>query len=544
MQIEPTQSEMQDYILSGPRFHDRLNGNEETALSENITITDDDVFLYDSSMDIMENLDDIASLIAYHEEYIAPKYQIKRDYYKGRHHSILNAPEKDLNKPDNRLIVNLPKKLVNTFNGFFSGESVDIKYTDKDTNNSQIDSINDQIQEWLKLNNYTDLFSEWSKQADIYGRSYLRLYLTDNEIHMAICSPRDTFVVYDDSVRHTPLFAVTYSTSSIKTHGTLILPDADYQFSNTRGSIETTNTTLMQNEQGETVEMVDTKDVHNFDTLPVIEFAENAERMGVFDDVISLVDSVDRVLSDKNNDVDSFADAYMVVTGIRLTPKQIEQIRNNRLINLYMEDKASFTGETKQDPQVSFLTPDSNDTTQENTLNRAIDLIYQITQIVNLNDSNFGMSAQSISGVALINRYQPMQAKARTKAQKMDNALRDMFRVLFQHWNVSVPVSDLTFDHKQAIPHNISEEADTVKKLDGQVSQETKLKALSMISDPAKEIEKLHDEQEEAQKEADKRMAQYLPDQQKGELNGGNNTTGTPADNSTNTAGQSDKPTS
>lgn len=536
---EPLNRDMQDYLISGKRLRqDQYSNDGNVKLTSNVTITDDDVFLYNSDVNIVDNIDDVLNIINYHETYIADKYTIKRDYYKGRHHGIINAPEKEMNKPDNRLVFNLPKKLVNTFNGYFAGEPVSIKYQSDTDGSSDNDSLNDKIQSWLSDNDYADVFSEWSKQADIYGRSYLRLYQVNSEIKMTVCSPRDTIIVYDDSVEHKPICAIRYSTSLIE--GTLITATQDYQFEQQSDSGGLAFTNLEANKDGEMV--IAPKDVHTFPILPVIELEEDDERTGIFDDVISLIDAIDFVQSAKDNDISSFSNEYMVVKGQKLTAEQVRDITDNRLINLYQNSKASFNTNNPIQPSVEFLTPDSNDETQEHFLDRVIDQVYQISQVVNLNDSNFGMSAQSISGVALLQRYQPMQAKARTKALKMDKALRQVFTILFASWNAGAKVSDLTFDHKQSIPHNVLEEAQTVATLNGQVSDVTKLSYLSGIDDPQKEVDRLDKQNKDNEQHAQELAKQYLPDQQNGGVNDDNNQSGAPADQSTNQPGQSDGP--
>lgn len=511
-----TAKNMQDSLLSGqPLKKINYSNDGNTTLSSNITLTDDDVFLYNHNEDILNHLDDVRDIINYHDSFIANKYQVKRDYYKGRHHSIIEEPKKELNKPDNRLIINLPKKLVNTFNGYNTGEPVVVKHQ---SNGVDDEKLNDKIQTWLNDNNYADVFSEWNKQADIYGRSYLYVYLVDSELHMTVCSPRDTIVVYDDTILHKPICAIRYSTSDNTETATLITPEADYELAPSTG-VGSEGAFAITNVDPENPGNVKAADVHDFPVLPVIELAENSEREGLFDDAISLIDAINDVLSAKVNGIDSFADAYLVVIGDKLDKDQINNLQEKRLINLYKKKAASFNNQNEEQPSVNFLTPDPNDTTQENFLNRAIDLVYQITQVVNLNDSNFGATATAISGVALLQRYQPMQAKARTKALKMDKALRQMFTILFYQWHQKANVTDLTFDHKQSIPHNVLEEAQTVQALNGQVSDVTKLGYLSGIDDPQKEIERLKQQQQDAIKDGLQTFDDnYATDQQK---NGG-----------------------
>ncbi|WP_268914013.1 phage portal protein [Lentilactobacillus sp. SPB1-3] len=517
--LEHEPNNIQDAILSGkPLLKSNYSNNGQSALSSRITITDEDVFLYDVNADITEHLDDVYQIMNYHERYLAPKYEIKHDYYVGRHHKIIGRPEKPLSKPDNRLIFNLPKKLVSTFNGYFSGEPVSIKHKSNDGNTDDT-AIDDQIQTWLNNNNYEDVFTEWSKQADIYGRSYIYLYETPatdsdkTELKMTVCSPRDTIVVYDDSVENNPLFAIRYSTGASRKYGDLITKDAIYSFDSQGDGQPLT----IMNTDPDNPNQVVKSDILNFPMLPVIELLEDDDRSGLFDDSINLIDSIDNMMSSKGNDNDAFSESYLVITGNKLDEKQYEALQNSHLINLYPKKNNPLGGNDNQEkPTAFFLSPDPHDEAKENSLNRAIDMVYQASQVVNLNDSSFGMSATAISGVALLQRYQPMQARAKVKSQKMDKALRQLFAILFKQWDgINADPSNLAFDHKQSIPHNVLEEAQTISTLNGQVSDVTKLGYLSRIDDPAAEVERLKEQNEEDAKEAKNQVDEYMTDQQK-----------------------------
>jgi hypothetical protein len=126
----------------------------------------------------------------------------------------------------------------------------------------------------------------------------------------------------------------------------------------------------------------------------------------------------------------------------------------------------------------------------------------------------------------------------------MDKALRQVFTILFANWGNGAQISDLTFDHKQSIPHNALEEAQTVATLNGQVSDVTKLSFLSGIDDPQKEVDRLDKQNKENEQHAQDMADKYLTDQQKnGGVSDDNNQSGAPTDKSINQSGQSDRST-
>ncbi len=48
------------------------------------------------------------------------------------------------------------------------------------------------------------------KESCIYGRAYFYVYSHDSEIYVTDTLPLDTFVIYDNTVAHKPLYAVCY----------------------------------------------------------------------------------------------------------------------------------------------------------------------------------------------------------------------------------------------------------------------------------------------------------------------------------------------
>ena len=104
----------------------------------------------------------IQELVSEHKEYIEAYKELK-DFYTGNH-AILKQKAKDKYKPDNRLVVNFAKYIVDTFNGYFIGNPDSMFHEDKTVNDylAYIDGYNDQSE-----NN-----AELSKICSIYGHGF------------------------------------------------------------------------------------------------------------------------------------------------------------------------------------------------------------------------------------------------------------------------------------------------------------------------------------------------------------------------------------
>ncbi len=125
--------------------------------------------------------------------------------------------------------------------------------------------------------------------------------------------------------------------------------------------------------------------------IPIIEAMENDERLSVIKNVLPLVDEIDKAMSEKANDVDYFADAYMKVLSAILSEDDLENLRNYRIIDLKSRE-SDDPSETPESLDIDFLSKPNADETQENLIDRIVDNLYQVSMITNLNDKDFGNS--------------------------------------------------------------------------------------------------------------------------------------------------------
>lgn len=405
--------------------------------------------------------------IRQHEERF-PRYIYLENLYKG-FHDVYKQPEKPDWKPDNRLAVNFPRYITDTFLGF--GYGVPIKKSHPD------DTIAQAINDFERENEITDHEYELARKCCIYGHAFEYLYQDEEaKAKMTICTPMELFVVYDDTVKNRALFAVRYGYHSTETeqrgqrYGEILTREEIIPF---EGSTA-----------GEPME-------NPYGRLPCVEWMLNEDRMGLYEGVSGLVEAYNHTLGEKANDVDAFAEAYLAVLGAELDEDGIYKIRDNRVINLYGTDDA-------KDILVQFLQKPTADGTQENLLNRLETLIYQTSMVANISDESFGSAA---SGVALAYKLQAMSNLALTFDRKIEKSLRKRYK-LFCSLSTNVPDRDAWRDvdirTTRNLPKNVAEEAQTAAQLEGIVSKETQLSVLSIVPDVKKELERMEQEGAEA----------------------------------------------
>lgn len=405
--------------------------------------------------------------IRQHEERF-PRYIYLENLYKG-FHDVYKQPEKPDWKPDNRLAVNFPRYITDTFLGF--GYGVPIKKSHPD------DTIAQAINDFERENEIADHEYELARKCCIYGHAFEYLYQDEEaKTKMTICTPMELFVVYDDTVKNRALFAVRYGYHSTETdqsgqrYGEILTREEIIPF---EGSTA-----------GEPME-------NPYGRLPCVEWMLNEDRMGLYEGVSGLVEAYNHTLGEKANDVDAFAEAYLAVLGAELDEDGIYKIRDNRVINLYGTDDA-------KDILVQFLQKPTADGTQENLLNRLETLIYQTSMVANISDESFGSAA---SGVALAYKLQAMSNLALTFDRKIEKSLRKRYK-LFCSLSTNVPNRDAWRDvdirTTRNLPKNVAEEAQTAAQLEGIVSKETQLSVLSIVPDVKKELERMEQEGAEA----------------------------------------------
>lgn len=396
-----------------------------------------------------------------HQREVNGRYKKLKDAYESDH-EILHEPAKPAYKPDNRIVVNFPKYIVDTMNGFFIGNPIKIVADEE--------AVSDFVEYIDQYNDQDDNNAELSKICSIYGHGF-EMYYTDEDSELCITylSPIEAFMIYDESIIERPLFFVRrYTDRENIEYGSISDKYGVRNFKVTGG-----------------LKWLDDWQPHYFKGIPATEYIENAERQGNFEPVLSMVNAYNKALSEKSNDVDYFADAYLKVLGALVDEDDVKTIRDNRIIN--------FTGEDVEKLVVEFMDKPNSDTTQENLLNRLERLIFHISMVANISDENFGAS----SGIALKYKLLAMHNLEKTKERKFTSGMNRRYKLLFGHPASKVPADSwvqLHYRFTPNIPANLLEESQIAAGVEGIVSQETQLKILSIVDDVQGEMDRIAEE--------------------------------------------------
>lgn len=431
------------------------------------------------SKDTVLTLELLQEFLSEHQQQIDSRYKKLQAAYESDH-DILHLPKKAKYKPDNRIVINFPKYIVDTMNGFFIGNP--IKITAKD------EAVADFIEYLDRYNDQDDNNSELAKICSIYGKGF-EMYYTDEDSELCITylDPIEAFMIYDDSIVERPLYFVRRYTDRDGNEWGSISNSFGVRYFKVTGGLQWLD--VDEEEQQKNADKYnDGWEAHYFPGVPATEYVENRERQGIFEPVLTPINAFNKAISEKANDVDYFADAYMKIIGMKVEENDVAFVRDNRIINIFGE-----YGDNNGKMDADFIAKPSNDAGQENLLNRLERLIFQISMVANISDENFGAA----TGIALKYKLQAMYNLFKTKERKFTSGMNRRYKLLFGHPASKVSADawiDLHYQFTPNVPANLLEEAQIAAQMEGITSHETQLTVLSIVDNVQEELDKIEEE--------------------------------------------------
>ena len=412
--------------------------------------------------------DKVTELIQRHMLY-RQRYQLLEDYYIGKH--AICSRTMDENKPNNKLVTNFAQYITDVKSGYFLG--VPVSYTMKTGDFEPFQQI-------LDYNDEQDNNSELAKLLSIHGHAFELLYLDETgTLRFHYESPKNLLMVYDTSIEEWPTAAIRYKSFDVEGSQLKTIVKAE---------LYTKDHVVYLEGDVESGLTVKGEKPHPFRDIPVVEYKNNDERLGDFENVISLIDAYELVMSDSTNELQYFSDAYLVIRNLLATDSNdIAQMKNNRVISL------------DEDGEANWLVKDVNDKHIQNLLDRLKKDIHKFSKTPNLSDEEF---VSNLSGVAIRYKLWGLEQDAANKERKFKRGLMKRFLLMCDYLSMvegkDFKFSDVKITFTRNIPENILEQVQMLTGLNGMVSQETLLSQLPFIDDVAEELAKLQQEQEKA----------------------------------------------
>ena len=412
--------------------------------------------------------EDVVRLLQESETFSA-KYTTNEDYFYGKH-KILNRTFDDKSKPNNQVMCNIPKYIVQVRTGFFSSSPLTLE--------SENPEYLKDIRKVLEYNDFKQVFNQLDTYCSIYGHSFLVMYMNEEgRISFTAQNPTDWIYVRDNSLEQKPKFAIRYyawwdDVENMQMYDIELYTDKE-----------------IINYEGNPVDLKEvSRRPHYFNGLPVIEFMENESRQGAYENVISLIDTYELMLSDTANTINYFSDCYLVLTGMQETQAEdIAKMKNDRVLLV------------PEGCEASFLTKNVSENYNENMLKRLQEQIFVVACTPLLSDSSFSSNS---SGVAIQFKLFSMEKSVQLKENifragfnRMFNLIKDMINLYERKSYTEDDKIIQTFT--RSLPMDLSALADSISKLNGVVSRRTLMSQLDFVSDATLEENQLRIEQEE-----------------------------------------------
>lgn len=381
------------------------------------------------------------------------------DYYMGKH-SILQRAYEDPSKPNNKVVNPYANYITTMMTGYFIGEPVE--YTSDD------EAILEELRKIFEYNDEPSVNKEIAKWQSICGEGYEILYIDrDGNTRFKALPALGMIPIYNDDIDEDLLYVIRYWTAyDIERDENINFVEVYSRFDITKYRDDISG--LRQIEQK----------YHVFGQVPVTPYYNNTECQGDFELVISEIDAYDSFESDSVNEADYFADSYLVLSGMEGTnAEDIADMKSNRVL-LFPEGGSG-----------TWLTKSVNDAWIENEKKRLDQDIHKFSFCPPMTDENF---AQNASGVAMRYKLMGLEDKTGVKETEFEKGLRRRIELIYgilRKVNGDMNYLDINIVFTRNLPQDLASLVDTVVKLDGVISDESRLALLPLDLDMSAELE-------------------------------------------------------
>lgn len=299
-------------------------------------------------------------------------YRTLYDYYIGRQ-TKEQTDEETVNVMSNHCYY-----IVSAIKGYMTGNSPAYSYEDGDTYAQQI------VDMWQE-NGMETTEAELIQTLSTYGVAYELVYRKDNgKVRSQVYDPTSAFVAYSGDIDADSVFGAIHYKLEDENGNTFYRL---YAYTRTDVEIwESTSTDGPWHRVGEPMP-------HGFGRVPLIEYSNNSDRLGDFEQIITLQEQYNDLLRERLEDKNAFAKSILAITGqvIGKTPEEVEDalklLKKHRVLQFDDDNgHGEYLEKTMDESGVQVL---------QDCLKRDI---HKLAMVPDLSDESF---ANNASGVAM-----------------------------------------------------------------------------------------------------------------------------------------------
>nr|DAS11246.1 MAG TPA: PORTAL PROTEIN [Caudoviricetes sp.] len=410
------------------------------------------------------SIEDIQKFIKKHKAE-SIRYIKLQKYYEGKH-DILDHTSRD-GQPNNKIVNPYPKYITDMLVGYFVGQP--ISYTSKEEG-----GLLDDLQAIFDYSDEQEENLELAKICSIKGKAYELLYRDeDARIRFNEFGPDQMFVIYDMTISPSIKFAIRYYDVGEGNDKITYAEVYDKEVC-----------TLYKGKDSDlSLEQITP---HTFKDVPVVEYVNNKEEQGDFEQVITLIDAYNKAQSNTLNDMDQFTDAYLILVNMAGTDSErIDDLKRNRVMLL------------DDDGDAKWLIKEINDAWVENYKDRVRRDIHKFSYTPDMQDESFG---NNLSGVSIRYKILAMEQIRSNKERKFKKGLQRRIELICNSLSLEKDIdlfTSINIKFANTLPQNIYELSQTIKNLSPYLSSETLLNQLPFVENAKEELEKKKAEDEE-----------------------------------------------
>ena len=339
------------------------------------------------------------------------KHKINRDeieylwnYYRGKQPILYRT--KDV-RPEicNKIVENRANEIVSFKVGYLCGEPIQyVGRSGEEVISRGIQQLNEMMFSESKASQDKEVV-EWQM---ICGTAY-RLVLPDSPIdeddapfEMFTLDPRDTFIVYSNSIGNKPLMGVKYCTdeNGISTY-----------------SVYTKNR-FWKVKAGR----IEDRANHGLGMIPIFEYPANNARLGAFEIVLPLLDAINNVASNRLDGVEQFVQSFIKFINCDISAEDFKELKDLGAIKVKSVDGANA--------DVDMITNELNQG-QSQTL---VDYLYQtVLTICGIPNRNGGSSTSDTgSAVLLRDGWSLAESRAKDSELMFKKAEKDVLKLILK----------------------------------------------------------------------------------------------------------------
>lgn len=426
------------------------------------------------------------------------------DYYKGDQPILYR--EKDI-RPEicNTIVINRAYEIVSFKRGYLLTEN--IQYIRKGDTASK-----EQPEEIRKLNEYMDTEGKATKDSVlaewmyITGTGYRAVFpkswvspddTTPHEegeapFEVYTIDPREAFVAYSRNIGNEPVFACVQSkpvdTSNENEEYTVYTNDAIFSIKN--GVVSSENNSLGY--------------------IPIIEYPENNSRLGAFEIVLGILDSLNLIESNALDDIEQTVQAILVLIGVDIEQRDVD----GNVVNTVDAIRAQGGISIPEGSDAKYLT---NMLNQGSTKSLAADLDAAWLEICGMPNRNGGSSTSDTgAAVQLRDGWSAAEVMAMNTQTMWTESEKQFIKIVLRIIDLVEPISLKSSD---IIPHFNRQNAvniqSKVQAFTGLVAAGLDKRDCVKISGIAFDVESVVENWKKAESESEKKQMRELQESMK-----------------------------